>query len=185
LDLICTKCGGPRALGRRVCCDCHKKDARERAKQRYLEKGHTIYHKQCAACGDNYISQRKGSRLCQECNVLRKSISNNCDNNYEYMGWLKNDHGGKSNRYAHRELAESILGRKLKTGEVVHHIDGDNTNNITGNLLVVTRSAHSKLHEFLKEQVVVCIKQNKNFNIISLTELYFSEQNISYIKLSG
>src|SRR5512138_3070980 len=42
----------------------------------------------------------------------------------------------------HRAIAESVLGRKLKPEEVVHHIDGDKTNNSFDNLLVCTQSFH-------------------------------------------
>lgn len=42
--------------------------------------------------------------------------------------------------------AESVLGRRLKTGEVVHHINGDILDNRNCNLLICTRSYHNGLH---------------------------------------
>ena len=48
----------------------------------------------------------------------------------------------------HRILAEKKLGRKLKKLEIVHHIDGNNTNNNLENLLVISQSEHCKLHNF-------------------------------------
>ena len=41
---------------------------------------------------------------------------------------------------------EKFLGRKLLRHEVVHHIDGDNTNNDITNLTVMTQSKHINLH---------------------------------------
>lgn len=41
---------------------------------------------------------------------------------------------------------EQHLGRKLKKGEVVHHIDGNKTNNNINNLQLMTAKEHSKMH---------------------------------------
>ena len=57
----------------------------------------------------------------------------------------------------HRYLAEKYLlneensfeyegKRYLKSGYVVHHIDGDKTNNDLSNLAVLSKSAHTRLH---------------------------------------
>lgn len=43
---------------------------------------------------------------------------------------------GDCHYYTHRLIAEKMLGRRLKNGEVVHHIDGDKTNNDPSNLMV-------------------------------------------------
>lgn len=49
-------------------------------------------------------------------------------------------------RDIHRIIAEEYLGRELEPGEVVHHIDGNINNNHHSNLLVMSRSAHTRLH---------------------------------------
>jgi hypothetical protein len=47
----------------------------------------------------------------------------------------------------HRLVVEQKLSRKLKKGEVVHHIDGDRSNNHPDNLIVFeSQSAHLKQH---------------------------------------
>lgn len=46
----------------------------------------------------------------------------------------------------HRRKVEAVLGRKLKSNECVHHIDGDKTNNENSNLLVCTLQYHQWLH---------------------------------------
>ena len=47
----------------------------------------------------------------------------------------------------HRLVMEAHLGRTLLPSEVVHHIDGDKTNNIIPNLqLYSSSSGHSKYH---------------------------------------
>ena len=49
-------------------------------------------------------------------------------------------------RHLHRVIAEKMLGRKLTTDEVVHHIDGNKQNNEPENLQVMTRSEHILEH---------------------------------------
>lgn len=46
----------------------------------------------------------------------------------------------------HRIVAERMLGRKLRSNEVVHHKNGNKKDNRECNLVVMTRSQHSKLH---------------------------------------
>ncbi len=41
---------------------------------------------------------------------------------------------------------ENHLGRAMKKGEIIHHIDKNPLNNDISNLQVMTTSAHSKLH---------------------------------------
>lgn len=49
-------------------------------------------------------------------------------------------------RHTHRIVAEQMLGRPLKKGEIVHHIDGNKRNNDPSNLVVMTQSEHCRLH---------------------------------------
>lgn len=51
--------------------------------------------------------------------------------------------------YEHIVLAEACLGRSLQQDEIVHHLDGDRTNNRSCNLLVITRGEHNKLENWL------------------------------------
>lgn len=51
-------------------------------------------------------------------------------------------------RHTHRIVAEQILGRPLKPGEVVHHIDRNKRNNNPDNLMVFASQAdHVKWHK--------------------------------------
>lgn len=52
-------------------------------------------------------------------------------------------------QHQHRVVAEKTLGRKLKKGEIVHHIDNNPQNNNPKNLQVMTQSEHARLHNKL------------------------------------
>lgn len=54
--------------------------------------------------------------------------------------------------HEHRVVAENQLGRPLKKGEVVHHVDGDCRNNNPDNLLVLpSQKEHAALHARLNK----------------------------------
>jgi len=53
--------------------------------------------------------------------------------------------------YEHQLIAEQKIGRYLKPGEVVHHIDLNKHNNSPNNIIVLTNSQHTKLHDLLKK----------------------------------
>lgn len=64
-------------------------------------------------------------------------------------------------RHTHRVEMERMLGRKLKPGEIVHHIDGDKRNNSPDNLMLLPSQAeHARLHK--------------------LTDLFFAETGGDY-----
>lgn len=55
---------------------------------------------------------------------------------------------GQRSVYLHRIVAEKLIGRELKRGEQVHHIDKNKKNNDPSNLMVfVSAAAHTCFHE--------------------------------------
>jgi hypothetical protein len=46
----------------------------------------------------------------------------------------------------HRVLMENKIGRLLEDGEVVHHVDGDKSNDDLKNLVLLTNYDHTRLH---------------------------------------
>lgn len=53
---------------------------------------------------------------------------------------------GGTHAYEYRLVAAEKLGRPLLRSEIVHHINGDVTDNRPENLQVMTQSEHAKLH---------------------------------------
>ncbi len=51
--------------------------------------------------------------------------------------------------YEHVVVVEKRMGRSLTKDEVVHHLDGNRSNNHLDNLLVIDRGQHHKLHAWI------------------------------------
>jgi HNH endonuclease len=49
--------------------------------------------------------------------------------------------------YFYRAVAEAKVGRPLTADELVHHVDGDTTNDDPANLAVMSRADHVRLHQ--------------------------------------
>lgn len=76
----------------------------------------------------------------------KKPKNFNPEGNKRKDGYIRVGVGKKIRVLKHRLVVEEKLKRKLHRHEVVHHIDGDNTNNDITNLMVVTQSEHINLH---------------------------------------
>lgn len=63
-------------------------------------------------------------------------------------GYVEYTRGQHKGRAVHVVAMEQRIGRRLNLDEVVHHIDGDRSNNDANNLALMTRSAHTRLHRF-------------------------------------
>jgi hypothetical protein len=91
--------------------------------------------------------------ICQKTGALNK--------NPRWQGWRKNngyiyiyspehpDAGYEGYVSESRAIASQVLGRPLKRQEIIHHIDGDTTNNNKANLYVTNRSEHRRIHASL------------------------------------
>ena len=56
----------------------------------------------------------------------------------------------------HRAVIEESLGRRLSSDEVVHHVNGDKTDNRAENLIVMSPTAHSQLHTRIHPVTKTC-----------------------------
>jgi len=73
-----------------------------------------------------------------------KDIFPEANSNSQDYFWINN--GFASCYSEHRIIMENFLGRKINTGEVVHHIDYNAKNNSLDNLKLISRDDHNKLH---------------------------------------
>lgn len=70
------------------------------------------------------------------------------------QGYRKILVGGRRGRVIseHRLVMEKVLGRELLPTEHIHHMDGDKLNNDPSNLQIVSKSEHTRHHNYLRGQ---------------------------------
>jgi len=91
----------------------------------------------------------------------------------------------------HRVLAQDILGKELSVDEVIHHVDDDHHNNSVDNLMLMNRSTHGKLHQYLDlQRVIVAKSMTENWEncwnnlIVPLTTAWCESTGANVKKLS-
>ncbi len=113
----------------------------------------------CEFCGgefEGYESERKRGR-CKYCSVECRNKAHGDKiaggKNKSWKGGRGLDNGYISIRIGKRQrkrehvlIAEKVLGRKIKKGEVIHHINGIKSDNRNRNLIICTNSYHVYLH---------------------------------------
>ena len=117
----------------------------------------------CKQCGKNFSTYKAPSRSEPKyCSIKCIGLAQLGSNNPAYNGGRYKDSNGyiviympyhpygtaKKTVYEHRYIMECKIGRYLKEEEVVHHIDGDRSNNRIENLtLFNNQSEHIKHHK--------------------------------------
>jgi hypothetical protein len=122
----------------------------------------------CDCCGNEfqtfkcYEKRNRKHRFCsKKCEAEFKKLNNTRQSwkggsispttGYKYIKIDGKDIG------EHTLVAELKIGRRLREGEVVHHINGNKTDNRPENLVVMTNEEHVALHHALPK-IAVCSK---------------------------
>lgn len=112
--------------------------------------------------------------------------------------WQPHTYPKYKGRHMHRVIMEAKLGRKLKSNEHVHHIDGNRHNNEPQNLTVLKRIDHLRHHakerrgqpppqgtklsvEQIKEIRALNLSQNKIAEIYGVTQTLISQIKLKKI----
>lgn len=126
------------------------------------------FNKKCKECNIDFVSQWSGAKFCSRSCSTKHNLSKywlgkkrieqtgekhpTFNNGIRLMkstkGYfiLTNYYTGK-NKALHRYIAEFYLRRRLKKEEIIHHINGETTDNRRENLyLCKNENEHQKIH---------------------------------------
>jgi len=149
----CTYCGKENSVrkGRKYCNrECYRKDkkgkpshavwsdeVRKGLSKKFMGKGNPMYGKK---------PWNKGKRI--------PEMSGENHPNYK-GGWIQDGYKFmyKNGRQIgeHTYTMEQHIGRRIKSNEVVHHLNGDRLDNRIENLELLTRREHMKIHDIGKD----------------------------------
>lgn len=184
-ECIVDGCHADCEKGRRYCRAHYLERKRRQAREKYAAGHRRVgkYDVTCEYCGAAIKAHRKEQKFCSECYKKVHRIGAIGVNNYENAG-------GGGYCWKHRRIAEEVLKRRLATNEVVHHMNGDPTDNSLENLVVISRGKHASLHNYLRMQGALLLKSNKeNFEncwkslIVPMTTTWLETANVKVIKL--
>lgn len=104
-----------------------------------------LYHAKCKICGEEVERLLDDIRHSKQCHHKKQHLINGYVDIY-----LPSHHLARSNGfvYEHLIVAEEILNRPLKEGEVVHHKNHKRNDNRKENIMVfISNADHSRFHK--------------------------------------
>lgn len=115
-----------------------------------------LLDKTCEQCQREFQSRRESTRFCSKSCVwkatrgpefnARIARETAAERSARQRGTGTKGYVKRGGRHEHRVVAEEMLGRPLRKGEIVHHKDGNKHNNDPSNLEVMTQSEHMREH---------------------------------------
>ncbi len=139
---ICKRCGAeyqPDGAQDKFCCKCRplaKREAGRRASAKQRAKG--MWKDTCPKCGK---PKMKVASFCSDCRAKlnhERAVSIGSINSSGYRVFRFDG----QEILEHRQVMETRLGRKLRSDEIVHHLNGIRDDNRIENLALTRKGEH-------------------------------------------
>ena len=115
----------------------------ERKRIKYQQMNGKVRRNKCTICGIQFMGSYS-TKYCPEC---RKKIHEQNQNNTKYVNRKVDDKKIEE----HRLIAKQV-GAITQPDDVVHHMDGNKSNNDPSNLVVLSLANHARLHRYLEHE---------------------------------
>lgn len=139
IKLNCLQCGSEHYK-----LECQLKNGRgkfctKECANKSRQNGESI---KCAFCNSEFYR-----RFGEQKDAINQFCSKECYFNDRILKAKKSTYLKFGGVHRHILIAEKALGRKLKKGEIVHHIDEDKHNNLIENLAILpSQKFHAQVH---------------------------------------
>lgn len=162
------------------CDNCNKKYQKTSDNFSYKRASNNYKHF-CNECGNAQgFAGKVGSISCKnkQIKLLGNKIIDSCGYILLYVGpdyKYSNTYGGRIREHIY--IIQEKLGRQLDKNEVIHHIDGDKTNNNLNNLDLCTIQEHNNCHA-KSEKIVFELYSKGLVGYDNINKLYYLKNNI-------
>ncbi|OPZ94753.1 MAG: hypothetical protein BWY74_00307 [Firmicutes bacterium ADurb.Bin419] len=173
---VCIDCGKQEVVERKRCSECAKIHNRLRANAYHAKHGRSFIRiEKCPICHEDMKIWYEGQVAHRKCRVERNLKM------VEDYNKVKRTKDGRAT--IGRRVVED-LGILIPKGWVVHHVDGDPSNNTLANLWMLSLSDHSRLHGRLQRGWSLWLK-NQGSNSENCKKAFIAQETTAWLETAG